>query len=311
MTPAAVLAILVATGEAHATPTASMAAAAAEVVGDQGSVRVVEAASLSDAESLRVERELAVRAVVALAWSDAGHQHARLRLHAARTDRWIDRDLDFAAGDSPAERGRALGFAMASMLPEGDPEIPLATREPPPATPTPAPGANALEASFVAGAGLGGPAGGPGAGLAYERFVARHASLRASLAGRVGHLETVEADEVTASAGLGAAWWPLAPAADRRLGVALRGEALLLYEAVEHANAAGATARKGQALPGGALAVACTLRVTGPLEAFVAGGAEIAFGTVDVTVVAAAPPRGTSRIPAARAVAQAGLRLRF
>jgi hypothetical protein len=312
MTPAAVLAILVATGEAHAAPTAAMAAAAAEVVGEQGGVRVAEASALTDAESLRVERELGVRAVVALAWSDADHLRARLRLHAARTDRWIDRELDFAAGDTPAERGRALGFAMASMLPAGDPAIPLATREaPPPETPPPALGPNALETSFVVGAGMGGPAGGPGAGLGYERFVTSHASLLVSAAGRVGHIEPIEARLVTASAGLGGALWPLAPAADRRLGLAIRGEALFLYEAVEHTNAAGASAWKGHALPGAALSIVGTLRVTGPLEVVVAGGAELAFGTVDVSVVAAKPAGGSSQVPVARAVAQAGLRLRF
>jgi hypothetical protein len=311
MTPAAVLAILVATGEAHAAPTAAMAAAAAEVLGDQGGVRVVEAGALTDAESVRVERELGVRAVVALAWQDTDRLRARLRLHAARTDRWIDRELDFAAGDTPGERGRALGFAMASMLPEGDPEIPLAAQGPTPAKLPAAPGANALEASFLVGAGLDGPAGGPGAGVGYERFVASHASLLVSVAGRLGHIEPIEAREVTASAGLGAALWPLAPAADRPFGLAIRGQALLLYEAVEHTNAAGGTAWKGQALPGAALTVAGTLRVAEPLEAFVAGGAEVAFGTVDVSVVAARPAGGASQIPAARAVAQAGLRLRF
>jgi hypothetical protein len=311
MTPAAVLAILVATGEAHAAPTTAMAAAAAEVIGDQGGVRVIEAGALTDAESLRVERELGVRAVVALAWADAERLRARLRLHAPRTDRWIDRELDFTAGDTPGERGRALGFAMASMLPEGDPEIPLATREGTIAPPGVPPGPNALEASFLVGTGLGGPAGGPGAGLGYERFVARHASVLVSAAGRVGHLEPIGAREVTASAGVGAALWPIAPAADRRLGLAIRGEALFLYEAVEHTNAAGTSAWKGHALPGAALALVGTLRVAGPLEVFAAGGAELAFGTVDVTVVAAMPAGGTSRIPAARAVGQAGLRLRF
>ena len=57
MTPAAILAILVATGEAHAAPTTAMAAAAAEVIGTPGGVRVVEAPALADTEALRVERE--------------------------------------------------------------------------------------------------------------------------------------------------------------------------------------------------------------------------------------------------------------
>jgi hypothetical protein len=314
MTPAAILAILVATGEAHAAPTTAMAAAAAEVIGDPRGVRVVEASALADTEALRVERELGTRAVVALAWADADHLRARLRLHAARTDRWIDRELDFASGDTPAERGRALGFAMASMLPEGDPTLPLATREPPPA-PEPARaaplGANALEAAFLGGAGIGGPAGGLGGRLAFERFLARRASIGLSLAGRSGRIDDLDASVVTASAGLGGALWPIAPARDRRFGLGIRGEALLIYEAVGHTDAAGAMTWKGQALPGGSLSLSGTFRLAGPLELVVAARAEVAFGTVDVTVLAARPPRGTAQLPAARALGEAGLRVRF
>jgi hypothetical protein len=313
MTPAAVLAILVATGEAHAAPTTAMAAAAAEVIGDPNGVRVVEAPALADAEALRAERELGARAVVALAWADADHLRARLRLHAARTDRWIDRELDFASGDTPAERGRTLGFAMASMLPEGDPTLPLATRQPPapPAAP-PAPlGANALEGAFAAGGGIGGPAGGLGGRVAFERFLARRASIGLSLAGRSGRIDDLDAPIVTASAGLGGALWAIAPARDQRFGLALRAEALLIYEAIEHTDAAGATAWKGQALPGGALSLSGTLRIAGPLELVATARAEVAFGTVDVTVLAARPAGGTARIPAARALGEAGLRVRF
>src|SRR5438105_4145093 len=117
MTAGALLVILVAAGEARAPATAAMEAAAAEVVGEQGGVRVLELAALGDAEALRVERAQAARVVVSLAWRDARQVNAHLRLHAARTDRWVDRDLAFADADTLPERGRALGFAMATMLP--------------------------------------------------------------------------------------------------------------------------------------------------------------------------------------------------
>jgi hypothetical protein len=311
MTPAALLAILVATGEAGAAPTTAMAAAAGEVVGAAGAVRVVEASVLTDAESLRVERELGVRAVVTLTWGDAARLHARLRLHAARTDRWIDRELDFSPGDGPAERGRALGFAMASMLPEGDPTLSLATPEPPTATPQRPPGATAFEASFVAAMGIDGPAGGLGGRLAIERFIARRASLVVSVAGREERLDSLDAREVTASAGVGGALWAMAPASNERFGLALRGEALLFYEAVAHDDAAGGSSWKGHPLPGAALGLVGTVRVADGLEAFVSAGAELAFGTIDVTVVAAPPRGGTVRIPPERGLAACGLRARF
>jgi len=314
MTTVAVLAILVAAGEAGSPVTAAMTNAATEVVGSAGGVRVVEAGGLSDSEALRVERQLSTRVVVQLAWGDARHLRARLRLHAALTDRWVDRELTFAEADTPAERGRALGFAMASMLPEGDPSLALATSDEPRQEapgPGPAPGSRVLDATFLAGAGLGGPAGGLGGRLAYERFVLPRASVDLALAGRLDRISNLDARELTSSFGLGAAYWVAAPTHADRVGVAIRGEALLIYESVAHADAAGATSWKGHALLGVDASVEGTLRVARTLELVLRGGAELAFGTVDVTVVAAPPASGTARLPASRALGGIGLRARF
>jgi hypothetical protein len=313
MTPAVVLAILVATGEAGSPATAAMATAAAEVVGGESAVRVVEATALSDDEALRVERGLSTRVVVQLAWVDAQHLRARLRLHAERTDRWIDRDFAFGIADTPSERGRALGFAMASMLPEGDPSIPIVTRDEPPREPAPPllePGRNAIAAALLAGAGLGGPADGLGGRVTYERFVTSEASLGVSVAGRLGRISSLDARELTSSLGVGGALWPVAPTGTNRVGLAIRAEALLVYETVAHADAAGTTQWKGYALPGGALRLEGTLRLARALELMVGGGAEVAFGTVDVTVLAAGGS-GSVHVPATRGVAEAGVRTRF
>lgn len=313
MTPATVLAILVATGEARAPATAAMAAAAAEVVGDQGGVRVVEVGTAGDADALRVERELAARVVVALAWSDARHLGAHLRLHAARTNRWVDRDFAFAEVDTPPERGRALGFAMASMLPEGDPSLPLATNEVARGAPPDEPplGRTALEATFLAGAGVGGPAVGLGARLSVERFIDSRASLGVSLASRLGRIASLGARELTSSVGAGGALWAVAPTRARALGLALRAELLLLREDVEHPDTTGKATWKSHVLLGAGGGLEGTLRLAGPLELVLAAAAEIAFGTVDVTVVAAAPVGGTEHIPVVRVVGDLGLRARF
>jgi hypothetical protein len=315
MTAATVLVILVATGEGRAPETTAMSAAAAEVIGEPNSVRVDEADPPADASALRVEKGLGARAVVALTWSDADHLKAHLRLHAARTDRWIDRELVFAAEDKRSERGRTLGFAMASMLPASDPTFPLAATSDsrPQDLPPPAPGPNVVEASFLAASGLGGPAGGLGGRLAGERFVANRISLGVSVAGRMGRIQEVDAKEVVASAGAGAAIWPITPASGGggHAGLAIRGEILLLYQGVAHTNAAGTTAWRSQVMPGGALTVEGTWGVTRRLELVLAGGVEIAAGTIDVTVVASPPQGGTARIPAARAVAEAGARVHF
>ena len=319
MTPVAVLAILVTTGEAHGPVSAALFSAASEVMGTSDAVALVEAPVLSDAEALRVERASSARAIVQLGWHDPEHLRAWLRLHAARTDRWIDREIVFSSTDTPAERGRTLGFAIASMLPEGDPTLAPPTAEAPRA-PTPAPTTMtmattteryAASLACLAGEGLGGPASGLGADATLERFVSPRVSLGLTVAARFGRIADIDAREVTSSGGLGAALWPVAPTATRRLGVALRGDALLLYHAISHADLDGATAWKGQALPGADLKVEGLWRVSDTLDLLLGAGTEIAFGTIDVTVAAAPPAGGSAHIPVLRAVAEGGLRARF
>jgi hypothetical protein len=307
MSAAVVVAIVVAAGQAQAPPTRAMADAAAEVVGDLGGVRVVERLPPSDEEALRAERELGARAVVTLAWGDADRLLARLRLHAARTDRWIERELVFGAADTPEERGRALGFALASMLPEGDPSLPRAASEPTPLEPPPRPlGPNALEAAFLAGAGLDGPAGGLGGRIAFERALTPRLGAGLSLASRLGRATPVDARELTTTVGLGLSLGLLEPG---RVGLAIRVEALAVHEAVERVTAQ-ATSWRSHLMPGAGLVVEATLRLAGPLALAIAGGGELALGTVDVEVLA--PGQATqARIPAARVVGTAGLQIRF
>lgn len=317
MTPAAiVLAIVVAAGQAQDPEVAAMVAAAVEAVGAADAVRLIEGPRLDDAEALRVEHELPARAVVQLSWVDPGRLTARLRLHAARTDRWIDRTIHFSSADVRAERGRALGFAIASMLPEGDPELRAAAMEPvapapPPVAPEPPLGRQAAELAVLTAAGLGGSARGVGGALRLERFITEHASLGASLSTRVGSIPALDVGTVTTALGVGGAWWPLPASAAHRLGVGLRVEALLLYHAVSHERASGTTEWKDHLLPGATAQVEVTWRLLRGLELLVSAGMESAFGTIDVTVAPPSPSSGAVTIPALRALGSGGIRSRF
>jgi hypothetical protein len=308
MSPAAVLAILITVGQSQSPVVKAMFGAASDVVG-AGAVRLVEVRQLSDAEALQLETSLAARATVQLDWLDAGRQHARLRLHAARTDRWIDRDLAFAAEDTPTERGRTLGFAIASMLPEGDPSLQFERPAEPPAPPSMRRYAAGLAATGTMG--LGGAASGWGAVATVERFFGETLSLDVALAGRLGHIDELDARELATSAGVGGAWWPVAPTETRGWGLALRVEALLLYHAVSHQRVGGAVHWKGDLLPGADVKLEGTYLVRRGLELVAGGGAEIAFGTIDVTVTPAPSGEGTATIPALRALAEVGIRARF
>jgi hypothetical protein len=59
--------------------------------------------------------------VVEVAWVDARHQRASLKLHFATSGRWVERFIGFASSDADTERGRTLGFAIASIVPPEEP----------------------------------------------------------------------------------------------------------------------------------------------------------------------------------------------
>jgi hypothetical protein len=118
MSAAAILAIVVATGEVQDPATAAMLGAAQEALGRDVIVRLVGVRQPDQVDPLRIERELSASAVVAVVWRDADRRRARLRLHLAAGDRSTTRDVDFSPADTQAERGRTLGLAAASMWPE-------------------------------------------------------------------------------------------------------------------------------------------------------------------------------------------------
>ena len=115
---ASVLAIVIAVGEASNPATTTLRATAQDSLGSGTSILLVETVQPTDAESLRVERELGAGVVVLLVWREAAHLHAVLRLHAANSNRWITREIGFSSQDTLEERGRTLGFAIGSIWPE-------------------------------------------------------------------------------------------------------------------------------------------------------------------------------------------------
>jgi hypothetical protein len=315
MSAIALLAIVVAAGEAQSPVTTALLSAAVEATGPGAVVRIFEVTRPTDAEALRIERERSARAVVQLSWLDASHLHAALRVHATVTNRWIDREIDFTATDPIAERGRTLGFTVASMLPEADPTLPIATAPAPSTTPAESPGAplgrHVLELAAAGGSGLGGPASGYGAALEVELFLSEAWSAHLEAGARLGHLSELDAQELVTSFGAGATWWVVAATPTRPFGVGLRGDALVLYQLVSHHRTSGQLEWKGEPLPGASARLEGTWRLVAGLEIVARGGVEAAFGTVTVDVVPPPAGSGPNIIPVLRAVAEAGVRLRF
>jgi hypothetical protein len=327
MSAAAVLAIVIAAGEAGTPVTQAMLVAATEALGGSPTVAVFEAAPPTDAEALRVEETAGVRAVAQVIWLDRSRARATIRLHVARTDRWIDRSLTFSADDKQVERGRTLGFAVASMLPEADAAL-RSTRSPsrspspspsdeqpsplaaPPPTRTPVLRQRFAGLSLIGGNDLQGVAAGLGGALEAAVPASDTFALRFSAGLRGGGIASVSATGLNITVGAGAAWSPWAGQVDRRLDLALRTDALLILQAVRHTRSSGESEWKATPLPGADVLVEAGWRLGGDLHAVAAIGLEAAFGSVDVSVVTSSQTQ-TATIPALRAVGQAGLRLYF
>ncbi|MEA2696415.1 MAG: hypothetical protein QOI66_686 [Myxococcales bacterium] len=326
MSAAAVLVIVIAAGEAQTPMTQALLAAATESLAGNPSVALFPAAALSDAEALRVEETAGARAVAQVIWRDRSRTHATIRLHVARTDRWVDRSLTFSDADNLSERGRTLGFAVASMLPEGDSTLRATPPQPdaqpsstlaappatvaPPATTTSTPARRFAELSMIGGDDFQGIARGLGGALDVGLPAGETFALRFSAGLRGGALSSVSATGLNVMVGAGAAWSPWPDPADRRLNLALRVDALLIVQAVRHTHGSGDSEWKATPLPGADALVEVSWRLTRELHAVLGAGLEAALGTVDVSVVTSTQTH-TATIPALRAVGQAGLRLYF
>lgn len=125
MSDAIALVILLTAAEISAPTATALERAARDVLGSDSTIRLVnESAPLTDAAAL--ERAGHADGVVELSWHDA-ERTADLHCYIARESRWLDRTITFDRDDAEAERGRLLGFAIASMLAEEN--RPSATNE--------------------------------------------------------------------------------------------------------------------------------------------------------------------------------------
>ena len=330
MSAAIVLAIVVATQNVDDQATEAMRGTAAEAIGGEDSVVVREVEVPSDAEALRIERTVHARNVAEVVWLDTAHTRARVRVHVSDTGRWTERSITFSAVDTPVERGRALGFAVTSMLPEealsARPHRPLPRPESPPAAPaeteSPEDLRTALRLGGIGSVGLGGIARGIGGSIAGEFFVSREVSLRIGFGGRSGSVPALSGTDLAGYAGVGGSFWPLPPGHNRRVAVGVRADALALYHSVStnRPTADIVARRQSKWLPGIDVLGEIALSLLPALEIIGSLGVEVAFGSTPlantVTVIDEAggetsttTPAG--KVPVFRGVAEAGIRLSF
>jgi hypothetical protein len=286
--------------DAHdaATPLpAALARAAEEALGSDAAVSIRTLQDDPPAAALvETGRAEHATAVARITWTDA--QRSQARLDVASTDGGPARNstIAFTASDPLAERGRAIGLVLAALLaPENRARLERAktalTVAAPPAVvaSVPAPPAPArhfaLDAAAEGGFAIGGVASRAGGTLGLRWQPGARVGLRVGAQARFGEVSVAEATATELAATAGLVLFVIPPADERRFALALRADALLIYELLSHLSPDDAEAvRGGHLLPGADVLVEGQLAVSPTLALVVGGGAEVAFGRTDVFV---------------------------
>jgi hypothetical protein len=279
----------------------------------------------SDTDALALGDALHADALVEVTWPDADRRRAMLHVHASKgAAAWSDREIDFAANDATPERGRTLGFAVASMIPmpsESSASGSASTSPMPNSSATPGPAATAtptgaeapatseastrvaLELLGIASAGVGGSATAYGGEVGARFRIAGDFALRIGGGMRFGTVSEATATSSTARIDAGVAW-DFAHDASRRFVLALRLDAVLLRHALARTDRDEHGVRW---IPGADAFLEVAWSFTPGGAVVLAAGPEVAFGTTRVVV----GDTTVESIPPVRLLATLGLRARF
>jgi hypothetical protein len=302
--------------------------AALEVLGPSAAIRVENLeTALPDAAAL--ERATGADGVVELRW-DSARQSVLLHCYITSQARWVDRTIRFGGTDRDAERGRLLGFAVASMyldapsfararheldVPAAPPLVPVLEAPLAPArweATAPAPlavqptGGRSLEFSAVAVPGFAGANAELGAAVALRIVLSEPLWLRLELSGRTGEIPAAQASVHRLLAGLGIAWSLLPERSPVELG--LRTDALGSWLEIAHLSSDDVERVHRQRWLLGADAMLSLGYRFSTLAAFYAGaGLEAMSGRTHVYTHGVE----VATVPNLRGVAEAGFRTSF
>ncbi len=283
-------------------------------------VLVDPAASTADAEALVVGQRVRARAVVRVVWTD-DKATARLDVHVEPSPDWAHDELRFRAADAPIERGRTVGFAIASMVqrleaahepspappppsaPPGSSPPPEPQAEPPP-PPTRSPSARAFEAFAGGAAAFGGAATGYGGTLGGRWFPLERVGLRVVTAARFGSIDAASASDRVVLVGGGvvvrlARWGAL--------GVEARSDFVVIFARATRSYPTGDVSQSRQPVGGADAAAEASFWLSSRTALTASAGGELAFGPTYVNVGGAQ----RAEIPSVRALTEIGVRVGF
>jgi hypothetical protein len=275
----------------------ALARAAEEVLGSDASVSIRNLAQdLPPTALVDAGRAAHATAVARVTWTDDRRLEAQLEVVPVGGGPTRKSIITFDASDPLVERGRAIGLVLAALLaPEkqarADREKEAPTAPAPAAAiatapaPALAPRRLALDATAEGGFAIGGAGSGVGGAIGLRWQPRSRLALRIGVQGRFGEVASAQATltELAGSAGL--VVFVVPPADDRRFAVALRVDALLLYELLSHLSSDDPEqVRIGHLLPGARALLEGQLAISPTVGLTLAAGPEIAFGKTDVFV---------------------------
>jgi hypothetical protein len=263
-----------------------------------------------------------------VSWDDRQRRVTIHVMNPAEGQRWVDREIVFDAADAPAERGRTVGFAVASMVPDEalptshPPTSPVLPSPPPPevmARPAqrfeaPSPGTRSvhshrlsLDASAVAVGAIDGVGGGVGGVIALRAALGSGFATRIAFGARAGEISVAQATTNVIGGAAGLAWQPFLDKG-RRWAAGLRLDAQVQRQEVVHLSADDPSpAHRSRFIPAFDAAVEGAFRFVDYASLIAAVGTEVAFGRTDVYV----HDRVLASVAPARLFGEAGLRVSF
>jgi hypothetical protein len=324
-------------------PTAeTLISAAKTALGSETVVLADPSAPQSEESALSIGERAKSWAVARVSWADSTYLRATLHVRVASSSEWRDEELRFGTRDLVPERGRTLGYALASMVqriaqseaavtanvadggaPGSDAAPPLGVTSeardpgPPEARPSPAPpdhgidrkaatggerGGEHLGAIVVGTGALGDGATSAGAKAGLEWWPVMPVSLRAAAGVRLGTIAEARASTMTLLVSAGAGYH--VPLTSIAT-VGLRADVVLLQHTVRRTDELETT--RARWLGAADLMVEASFALTSRLGLTAAAGSELAFGTTTIRVAG----REISEIPTVRGLGELGLRFRF
>lgn len=321
----ALLLVFVLTQAASQPETRAFTAAALEVLGEGAQVRMLTvpadvADSSVEAQAARARADGAIE----LSWSGDGTQ-AFVHCYVTGEKRWVDRSISFGKDEDDLERGRLLGYAVASMflgaaservaetapvekiapIEKTAPREPIADDQAPDASSSSAAGWRAFDLAGVVSHGLGGEADAVGVTAAFRFMALGPVWARIGVAGRAGEIPTAQANMKTLQASVGATWSFF----DRgRFTSTLRGDLIGSWLEVGHLSADDPeVVREQRWLFGTDAVLSGGFRLSANASLFAGGGLEVMFGRTDIYTHGFR----MATIPPLRLIAELGLESAF